>query len=163
MGTSRSTSEVQSRGEGVGGIAFEAVVDEGVAGAGGGSGLAAMDEMLEGGPGFFVGFFGFGVGLEIFDGLLVGAAGAEEEAGGEEVGGEGAGHLHLLFDGGHFGPAVKDVGDVVRAENVEVFGAEEIGVADFDGVLPVGRKLAEEGVERGEEVSQAREVGGVES
>ena len=50
----------------------------------------------------------------------------------------------------------------MRAEDVEVFGAEEVGVADFDGVLPVGRELREESVEWGEEIAEAGEMGRVE-
>ena len=49
----------------------------------------------------------------------------------------------------------------MRAEDVEVFGAEEVGVADFDGVLPIGWELREEGVERCEEIAQAGEMGGM--
>ena len=90
--------------------------------------------------------------------MLVSAARPEEKARGEEIGGEGAGHLYLFVDGGHFGPTVEHVGHIVRVEDVEIFRAEEFGVADFDAVLPVGRKLSEKFIERGDEIAQALEV-----
>ena len=91
--------------------------------------------------------------------MLVGAAGTEEEAGGEKIGGEGPGHGHLLVNGGHFGPTVEDVGHVVRAEDVEVFRAQQIRVAHLDAVLPIGRELPEEDIQRGDEIAEAGEVG----
>ena len=124
----------------------------------GGCSGSAFDQGFDCGAGFFVYFFGLGVGLEAVDRLLVGAAGAEEEAGGEEVGGERARHGHLLFDRRHFGPAVEDVSHVVGMEDVEIFRPEQLGVAHLNAVLPIGRELPEEGIERGNEVAQALEV-----
>ena len=50
----------------------------------------------------------------------------------------------------------------MRAEDVEIFGAEQVGVAHLDAVLPARGKLPQKAVERCDEVAQAREVGGVE-
>ena len=142
-----SSSQIQSGGDGVGGVSLEAIVDEDVARAWGGRGGSALDQGFYCGARLGIFLLGLAVGLKAVDRLLIGAAGTKEKARGEEIGGEGAGHLHLLVDRRHFRPAVENMGDVVRVEHIEVFRSEQFRVAHFDAVLPVCRQLSEERVD----------------
>ncbi|MFM1945093.1 MAG: hypothetical protein RI897_4075 [Verrucomicrobiota bacterium] len=150
-------------GDGIGGIAFEAVIDEDEGFAVWG-GSAMLDELGAGLAGFGEGFAGLVIGLEGLDGLGVFASGFEEEACGDEVGvGDGVRELELFVDGRHGVPGVVDVGDVVFLEAGEVVGDEPVAVTDFDTVGPVGRELGEEGIEIGEEIASLGVVSGPEA
>lgn len=150
-------------GDGIGGIAFEPVIDEDKGFTVWG-GLALLDELGAGLAGFGEGFAGLVIGLEGLYGLGVFASGFQEEACGDEVGvGEGVGELDLLVDRGHGIPGIEDVSDAVFLEAGEVIGDEPVAVTDFDAVGPVGRKFTEEGVEVGEEVASLAVVGGPEA
>ena len=151
---------VDETGDGIQGIAFEAVVDEEERRAAGG-GLGFANDGCGGGASVRIDGTFSSTGWTL-DRLVVASAWAEQEPGGQEIARARLGHGRLSETAGIRAHKLKRWATPRRRTLVEVVGVKELGAADFDGVRPASGQLVEECVEGGGEIASAGEIGIVE-
>ena len=137
-----------------GSVSFQTVIDEQV-GRFSSPAAHGLITFADGFAGLRIRVLNTVVRSEFFHSLFVGPACAQERPDNREARRERLRDFDLFVQRRHPIPRIKDVGDTVAAQDVEVRGIEVIVIANFDRVSPGSGQSSEESIEVGEKILRA--------